>query len=336
MRYVYLLLLMFISLFFTACSGKKYFEPKKTSSISNSRSYHGKIVDLSHNGATLGSGEYIDKAGIHRVNLGEGYRFINENSAYVLATNVKGILKILDKKSKKPVSQISLGTPVVSASIKNNILAYVLSNNTFGLYNIATKKKMMESPSGVTYAINTKSANPIFIDNLAIMPMLDGKLIISDMYNSNNTKVIYLSSHKAFNNVIYLSRIGDTLIAATSKKIIALGSNGEKTYNANITDIANNNNTIYLFTNEGNIIRLNSGLKVLSQKKFKYAHFSAVTAFKNKVYALDQKGSLIVLSQDLNKVKIYDIGSVDESVFITGSKLYKDGKIIDLSKLGYE
>jgi hypothetical protein len=38
----------------------------------------------------------------------------------------------------------------------------------------------------------------------------------------------------------------------------------------------------------------------------------------------------------LSKFKIYDIGEVDEPALIIGSRLYKDGKIIDLSKLGYE
>ena len=38
----------------------------------------------------------------------------------------------------------------------------------------------------------------------------------------------------------------------------------------------------------------------------------------------------------LTKQKIYDLGEVDETAFIAGTKLYKDGDIIELSKLGYE
>ena len=38
----------------------------------------------------------------------------------------------------------------------------------------------------------------------------------------------------------------------------------------------------------------------------------------------------------LTKHKIYDLGEVGEPAFITGTKLYKDGDIIELSKLGYE
>jgi hypothetical protein len=175
----------------------------------------------------------------------------------------------------------------------------------------------------------------MFIDSLVIMPMLDGKLVIMDSQDPVDAKVIYLSSDKIFNNVIYLSRMGDTLIAATPKKLISVGVDGQMEYRANISDVAVSGNTIYLFTKEGEIIKLDRMLKDLGLKKFKYAHFAASTVVGGKIYALDQQGSLIVLSSDLKKYKIYDIGEVESPVFISGTKLYKDGKIINLSKLSY-
>jgi len=320
---------------FTGCSSKQYFEPEKTYRAPT-HSYSGTIVNLSRDGGTLKNGNYIGKSGINKINLGKGYRFLSENNKYVLATNVKGVLKVISKKSKRPVHTLSLDIPVVSASIKNGVIAYILNNNTFGLYKIASKKKLIESPSEVTYAIDTRAPSPIFIDNLAVMPMLDGKLIIVDIYNTDNAKVVYLSSYKSFNNIIYLSRVGNTLISSTSKKIMTLGDSGQHEYHANISEVASTHRNIYLFTKEGKIIRLNQTLKILSEKKFKFSHFSVATTYNNRVYALDQKGSLIVLSADLNKYKIYDIGEVKNPAFVAGSKLYKDGKVIDLSKLGYE
>ncbi|MCF6243481.1 MAG: hypothetical protein L3J43_00400 [Sulfurovum sp.] len=320
---------------FTACSGKQYFEPKKAYNAP-AHSYGGSIVSVSRDGGTLKSGKHIAKSGINKIHLGKGYRFLSETNKYILVTNVKGILKVISKKYRKPVHELSLDFPVVAASIKNGIIAYVLNNNTFGLYNIARKKKLIESPSEVTYAIDTRVPSPIFIDNLAVMPMLDGKLIIVDMYNTDNAKVVYLSSYESFNNIIYLSRVGNTLIAATPKKVMTLGNSGQHEYHANISEVASTNRHIYLFTKEGKIMRLSHNLHVQVEKKFKFAHFSAATTYSNKVYALDQKGSLIVLSSNLSKFKIYDIGEVVTPSFVTGSKLYKDGKVIDLSKLGYE
>lgn len=335
MRYISFVMAILAVFSFTACSSKKYFEPEKTYRAS-SDSFGGKIVNLSRNGATLKNGNFIGKSGLSTLRLAEGYRFLSENNKYVLAANVQGSLKILDKKSKKVIHTVSLDTPVVSASIKSGIVAYILNNNTFGLYNIASKKKLIESPSEVTYTIDTRAPSPIFIDNLAVMPMLDGKLIIIDIYNTDNAKVVYLSSYKSFNNIIYLSRVGNTLVASTAKKIMTLGDSGQHEYHANISEVVSTHSYIYLFTKEGKVVRLNHTLKVLSEKKFKFAHFSVASTYDGRVYTLDQKGSLIVLSSDLSKFKIYDIGDVDNSAFITGSKLYKDGKVIDLSKLGYE
>ncbi len=325
------------ALLFSGCSSKKYFEPEQTFSASNaSTSYGGSMSDLSREGGTLKSGQYISKEGLSTVNLGEGYRFLNENDSYILATNTEGILKIIDKKTKETVRAVSLKVPVVSATIHNGVIAYILNSNTFGIYNMADNRKVVESRSEATFAIDTRAASPIFIDGLVVMPMLDGKLIIVNIEDSENAKVVYLSTEKAFNNIIYLSRKGNTMIAATPKRLLTLGSGGQMEYSANISEVAYDNDTIYLFTKEGEILALNSDLEKVGEAKYKFAHYSVATAFDGRVYGLDQGGSLIVMDSALTKHKIYDLGEVGEPAFISGTKLYKDGDIIELSKLGYE
>jgi outer membrane protein assembly factor BamB len=337
MNKLLLITLAAVALVFSGCSSKQYFEPEQTYSASSAvSSYSSSIVDLSRDGATLKNGQYIGKQGVSSINVGEGYRFLSESSAYVLAGNAEGILKIIDKNTGEPVRAVSLHVPIVSAAIQQGVIAYVLNNNSFGIYQIEGNRKVVENRSETTYAIDTRAASPMFIDSLAVMPMLDGKLIILNSDAPDNAKVVYLSSDKVFNNVVHLSRAGNTMVAATPKKLITLGSNGQNEYRANISDVAMANETVYLFTKEGEVVRLDTELQSLSTKKFKYAHFSASTAFGERVFALDQQGSLIVLSKDLSKHKIYDLGEVDTPVFIAGTKLYKDGKIIELSKLGYE
>lgn len=326
-----------VALLFSGCSSKKYFEPEQTFSASNaSSSYGGNMVDLSRNGGTLESGQYIGKAGVSNIKLDEGYRFLNENEKYILASNPEGILNVIDKKTQKSVRAISLHIPVVSASIKNGLIGYVLNNNTFGIYRMSDNSKIVESRSEKTFAIDTRAASPMFIENLLVMPMLDGKLIIVNVADAENAKVVYISSEKVFNNVIYLSREGNTMVAATPKRVITLGSNGQSEFRANISEVAVSGSRIYIFTKEGEVIALTHDLEEKNRSKYKFAHYSAGTAFGGRVYALDQQGSLIVMNSELNKSKIYDLGEVSEPAFITGKKLYKDGEIIDLSKLGYE
>ena len=337
MKALSLLTFTVAALLFSGCSSKKYFEPEQTFSASNaSTSYGESISDLSREGGTLKSGQYISKAGVNSINLGEGYRFLNENDTYVLATNTEGILKIIDKKTKETVRAVSLKVPVVSATMENDIIAYILNNNTFGIYQMRDNRKVVESRSEATFAIDTRAASPIFIDGLVVMPMLDGKLIIVNINDSENAKVVYLSTEKVFNNIIYLSRKGNTMIAATPKRLLTLGSSGQNEYKANISEVAFDKGIIYLFTKEGEILALNSDLEKVGEAKYKFAHYSVGTAFNGRVYGLDQGGSLIVMNSALTKQKIYDVGEVDEPAFITGTKLYKDGDIIELSKLGYE
>lgn len=337
MKRLSLYTLIAAALLFSGCSSKKYFEPENTFSASSASSaYGGSITDLSRDGGTLKSGKYIGKTGVGTVNLGEGYRFLNESETYVLVTNAEGILKVIDKKTNEAVRAISLKVPVVAATIENGIIAYILNSNTFGLYQMADNSKLVESRSETTFAIDTRAASPIFIDNLVVMPMLDGKLIIVSVEDTENAKVVYLSSEKAFNNIIYLSRAGNTMIAATPKKLLTLGSDGQREYSANISEVAYDNGKIYLFTKEGEVLALNSALEVVGEAKFKFAHYAVGTASNGKVYALDQGGSLIVMNSSLSKYRIYDVGEVDEPAFIAGTKLYKDGDMIELSKLGYE
>ncbi|MDM5272172.1 hypothetical protein PGH07_08265 [Sulfurovum sp. zt1-1] len=326
------------ALIFTGCSSKKYFEPEQTFSASKATgSYESKIISVNRDGATLENGRYISKKeGIRSISLTQGYRLLSENNRYVLASNIEGSLKVIDKDTRQTVSEITFDSPVVTASLQGGKIAYILNNNSFGLYNMNAKKKMLEEKSDETYAIDVRTATPIFIDSLTVFPMLDGKLIIVNGYDTTNAKVVYLSSEKAFNNVIYLSRTGNTVVAATPKTLFTLGEAGEQEYQANISDVVVSDGMIYLFTKEGEIVKLNKALNVIKNTKFKFAHYSVATVDGGKVYALDQQGSLIVLDTSLTKSKIYDVGKVKHPAFISGTKLYKDGDVIELSKLGYE
>jgi hypothetical protein len=337
MKALSLTTIILAAVLFSGCSSKKYFEPEQTYSASSaSSSYGSTIVDLSREGATLENGQYIGKSGISTINLGEGYRFINESDTYVLAGNTEGILKVIDKKTKEAVRAVSLKVPVVSASIKNGVIAYVLNNNSFGIYEMENNTKVVESRSESTFAIDTRAASPIFIENLIVMPMLDGKLVIVSIADSENAKVVYISNEKAFNNIIYLAREGNTMISATPKKLLTLGNGGQREYKENISEVAYDNGIVYLFTKEGKIISLDNELEKVGESKYKFAHYAAGTAVNGKVYALDQGGSLIVMDSTLSKNKIYDVGEVEEAAFIVGTKLYKDDEIIEMSKLGYE
>ena len=320
---------------FSGCSSKQYFEPEK--SFSASAATKGASFDIAvatREGATLKNSGYIDNYGMGSASLGEGYSFVNSDESYILASNKEGYLKVIDRASGEAILLVALHKPIVSAAVKGNKIFYLLQNNVFGVYEIKGNKKIAEHRSDYAFAIDSRAANPIFVDGLIIVPTLDGKILISSMQDPNMTKVMYISSEDSFNNLIFLDRIGDVLVAATPSRVVSLGSSGPSSYDAGISDVAVDNTNAYIFEKNGEIVRVDAALNPIANIKFKFAKYVAGKVSKDRVYALDYKGSLIVLNKELSAYKIYDVGSVDSPVFMTSTKLYKDGKVIDLSSLG--
>ncbi len=333
MKYLSGIFTLIILLAFTGCSGKKYFEPEQTLSASSAISKHqGKAIYLTRDGVTFDNHTYISKNNSGKFPLKEGEVYLSENSSYVLTTNQSGRLLLISKKSKKIAKTIEFQTPIVSAGIKNGLIVYLLQDNTFGIYKIATDTKLVENKAQDAFAVDTRIATPMFIDNLAVVPTLDGKLLIMDMNTPENAKVIYISSESRLNNVIYLSRVGNLLVSATPNRVMTIGT-AEGEFTQGISEVAISKGFIYLFTKAGEIIKMDSSLKQIAYKKFKFAHFSVATAFGGRIYALDQQGSLIVIDSNLKKHRIYDVGEVDNFAFISAHKIYKDNTVISLDKL---
>jgi len=333
MKYLLTIIAIILTFALTGCSGKKYFEPENTLKASGAVNGHkGKAVYLTRDGVTFDNKSYIAKNSAGSFVLKSGEVYLSESAGYVLTTNRGGRLSLINKKSKKVSQVVDFGVPVVSAAVKNGLLVYLLQDNTFGIYKLSTKTKLVENKAEDAFAVDARIASPIFIDNLAVVPTLDGKLLIMDMYNPENAKVIYISSESRLNNVIYLSRMGNLLVASTPNRVMTIGS-AEGEFTQGISEVAISKGAIYLFTKSGEIIKVNSALEKLAYKKFKFAHFSAATAFGGRVFALDQKGSLIVMDANLKKHRIYDVGEVDKFAFVSGHKIYKDDRVISLDKL---
>ncbi len=333
MKYLSGIFTLLVLLAFSGCSGKKYFEPEQTLSASSAISKHqGEATYLTRDGVTFDNHTYISKKSSGKFPLKDGEVYLSENNSYVLSTNQSGRLLLISKKSKKISKKIEFQTPIVSASIKNGLIVYLLQDNTFGIYKVSTDTKLVENKAQDAFAVDARIATPMFIDNLAVVPTLDGKLLIMDMNNPENAKVIYISSQSRLNNVIYLSRVGNLLVSATPNRVMTIGT-AEGEFTQGISEVAISKGFIYLFTKAGEIIKMDSSLKQVAYKKFKFAHFSVATAFGGKVYALDQQGSLIVIDSNLKKHRIYDVGDVESFAFVSGRKIYKDNTIISLDKL---
>jgi|GEM_PF-493019 len=319
------------------CSSTEHFTPpaleKKLPIVGL---YEGEIVELTREGATLSSGYALTQEGISRVKLPKGYHFLSQNADYLLAGNNHGVLEVIERKSGHIVRAVALHTPVVSATLHDGMVAYILSNNRFGLYEIATNTKHFESQSERTFAIDTRRANPLFMGSRVVMPMLDGKLILLDRQASDKTEVLYVSSDKIFNNIIFLDQKEGKIVTATPKKLMLIDEDKQRSYHANIAEVAIGYGLIYLFTKEGEIIALDDRLEERYRTSFAHAHFSAGVATPKALVAIEQEGVAMLLTPHLDRVVMYGIDPISTPLFLTKKRLYKEGKIWDITSVSDE
>jgi len=321
------------TIIFSGCSSKQYYEPTDTSSLSTI-SMGDKIVHYSRDGATLASGKVLTKNQMVDLKLPQGFYFINNSANAAITADLHGNCNII---TKNGVSQsIKFPEALVAGTLVDKYLIYVLQNNHYGVYDLSQKKIIYDNKSNKAFAIDTRIANPLVVDKLVVIPTLDGKLTVLDLSTMKIAKEMYVSTEPTLNNIIFLGKIKNTLIAATPHRVLSISSQGKKELDTAVSEVLTDNNSIFVFATDGRILRLNESLSIESEKKFKFAHFSVAALSKDKVFALDKQGYLIVANKNLSKHKVYKLSEVDSYAFVSQGKLYLDDEIIDLNQLTYE
>jgi len=318
---------------FSGCSSKQYYEPTSTYSLSTT-SMGDKIVHYSRDGATLASGKVLTKTQTVDLKLQEGFYFINNSRNAAITADLNGNCNIVTKNGI--AESIKFPEALVAGTLIGRQLVYVLQNNHYGVYNFAQKKVVYDNKSNKAFAIDTRIANPLIIDKLVVIPTLDGKLIVLDLSTMKIAKEMYVSTESTLNNIIFLGKIRNTLIAATPYRVLSISSNGKKELDRPISEVLTDNNSVFVFATDGKILKLNESLSIVSEKKFKFAHFSVAALGRDKVFALDKQGYLIVANKSLSKHRVYKLSEIDSYAFVSQEKLYLDDEIVDLSQLTYE
>jgi hypothetical protein len=295
-------LLLFVGLVFilAGCAGKEFYEPEDTlGDYENSKaSLNGDIISMNKDGATLDSGEIITKRGVSKFKIPEGYHFLNISEDVVISSNYKDKV-LLDKK------EIDVSGVVVAATLKDEKLALVLSNNSILLYDTSTDKILLKEYFNHSFVNDTRIANPFFMSNIILFPTLDGKIIVVSSANNRVLKNIVVDANGQFNNIIFLNVIEDTLVAATANKVISVGDGVLNLKDYNVRDIISKDNNIYIATIDGQIIKTDISLNIINRKKYKYAKFYAL-AYGTSLYALESQGYLINIADDFKTDSIYD------------------------------
>lgn len=327
MRYI---VFLFVTIFlFTACSNKKYFEPEDVDEnfSATKRELPSDIVSMNRIGATLEDGEIITRQGVSKFKLPEGFDFLNVSfEGKVLATNHKD--KLLIGNDEKEVQN-----PVIAASLKDDKLALVYSNNSIELIDISIDKTLYKEYLPLSLANDTRMANPHFMGNLILFPTLSGKVVILSLKTFESVKNIAVDPDGEFNNIIYLKVIksNQTLIVASPNKVVSISTKNILAKDYQLRDILVDDENVYIATIDGQIIKLDSNLDVIAKKKFKYAKVYTLAISEDNLYALESQGFLIVIPKDFTKDTIYKFNFDNEKkVMSLDNKIFYDSKELEL------
>ncbi len=317
----------------SGCGSRQYYTPERTYNASTSN-MGDSIIHYSRDGATLASGNVLTKHQMVKLKLEKGFHFINNAKNVAITADAQGNCNIVA--AKGTVASAKFPQALVAGTIIGKYLVYVLQNNNFGVYDFESKSIVYNNKSEKAYAIDTRIANPLHVDNLAVIPTLDGKLVVLDLSTLKVSKEMYISTEKSLNNVIFLGRLKNTLIGATPNKVLSISSKGKKELNKAVSEVVIDKDAVFVFAKDGKIMQLNDELSVNSEKKFKFAHFSVATVYNDKIYSLDKQGYLIVSNKSFSKHKVYKVPEVEGYAFVSNGKIYYDGTIIKLNTLSYE
>jgi len=327
MRYISFLFVF--ALFISGCSSKQYFEPENSNGDYplSSTDMQFSIIDYNADGATLENFKFLSKDGITNIAIKDGFKFLNNNNGIIIAADDDATLLI---KEKNVIKKFKFDKNVISASVKGDLIALCLIDNSIILFDRKTKKKYFKEYLTESLVNDIKIANPIFLDSVILYPTLDGKVVVVDIAKKSTIKTMNIDPKGNINNIIFLSAIDDALIAATPTKLFSFVNGSVNIKDLDIRNVIINEKNIIVSTLDGTILKIDKELNTLNSIKFKFAKFHALGA-ASYIYALEENDYLITLNADLDDVRIYDFSfDENEKAIILGDKLYFGDQSITL------
>ncbi|HFU76230.1 MAG TPA: hypothetical protein ENK66_08300 [Arcobacter sp.] len=320
-----------IILFFSACSSREYYEPEESkfftpNTITTTPSY---IQGKNANGATLESQNIITTQGISEVALPKGFYYLNHDENTILAADSLTSLMIIGENN----STINLKRTAVAATKENNLIALVFSDNSIAIYDTNKDNFIFKEYAQHSFFNDIRIASPIILKNIILFPTLDGKVLIVDKNTNQIIRTINIDPNSQVNNVILLTAIGDTLIAATQNKIISVKDGAVKSLEFFIQNYyVSDKGIIYITKHDGTVASFDANLNELHSKKFKFAKFLTLNLDKQEnIYALELGGYLIKINPDFSKTTVYRFPlEDDEKMFAMKNKIYFENKILYL------
>jgi len=329
MKKYYYLLITFLLLSITGCSTRQYYKPDRqhlqNEEVKLNKDLSSDIIFFTRDSATLKDGIVIPK----NKRLKNGFIALNSELAK------KGNILLIIKKNR----EIKFNKLIVQASKNGNLLAVTFSDNSFELLDLKKNRPILKNSFDTILGAERKFvAPPLFYKELIVIPTLDGKLEIFDIKNRKFIREIVVSKKDYFNNIIFLGVVNNTLIAASRDNIISIkpGTFSQQPYN--IKHILVGKYDIYIFSVEGEIVKLNLELKKIKSINFPFAEIIAPTMVGKYIYFIShgKEDYLIKIDRGLKNYKIYNLDAPsieDNNAFVKDGILYIKDKFINLKSI---
>ncbi len=347
----YLSLYLFIFLCLNiGCDSQKSFKPKQIDGkVEFNSSLNKSIISTNRESARLKDNTIITNNGITNVALLDKENLLFSDSKQWLVANGCFGLTIIPIKiqtnnillNRNNSKDIKTQGCVVSASIKNNIVAGILADNTIFIYDLEKGKMIFQEKGEAIYAISSLNANPIILDTLIVFPTLDGRLNTIDIKQGKSIKNIIVNTDKFLNNIIYLRIIKDELVSATSKKIYTLIKGESYSKDIEIRDIYFDGIYIYALSLNGFIYKFDKSLAIIKSIKLPYANLNGIIIKDNYLYTFENSGGyLIELNLDSFTYQTFKLNfgmdrwfSKNITLFYTQNILYINKKILNFNEV---
>ncbi len=318
-------------LLLSGCSHKEVYKPDNVKGEWRTAGHLSASIDQSTSSvALLENGNILTKEGEKKIKIPQENRLINADENWVISESPEGNLVLFPSDGTDGKITLELKRGVAAASVQNDTVAVLFTNNEMALYSLESKKLLFKESGNAPIAVDARIANPYFLKELALFLTLDGKIVIVNSETKQVLRSVVVSTAEYFNNINYMNVIDNHLVASTGTGVLAL-SQKESREKYEIRNIAYTADGIWLTTKQGEIIALSPTLQFKAKKKFPFAHFVGLSVQNDRVYALEQEGYMIALSKNLLSYDIYDVDmDSDNKVFVGDGRFYFDDRFINI------
>ncbi|MDD5156755.1 hypothetical protein [Sulfurimonas sp.] len=328
LKLIYLAFVVAAAILLSACSSKEIYKPKL---ISGSWENHGKsdvvIKKIAQDAALIEDNRVLALDVEQKVHISKNDNLISYSDGWVISADIDGNTTLHNLADLNKTQKFSLKRTIASASVKDDTLAVLFSNNEMALYSISTKAMILKENGDAPIAVNSKIVKPYFKDDLVTFSTLDGKIVIINAKTKKKLRTIVVSGEEQFNNIIYFDIVDNKIIAATGYKILSLAEK-EIRVAYDIRGAVSDKENIFITTKQGEVISLTPELKENAKIKFPFAHLLGIVNSGDKLYLLEKSGYVIEVAKNLLEYRVYKVSIDDGYIYLSGKVFYINNQYI--------